>query len=138
MWNWKYDLFQCLMLEKGCIWLSYYKVWQFSFAGFFDIFRVTKCNKVILLESVTDCYYKVRPVLQTVTDFITKCVRYYKYDSYYKVICNNIQPKKNSVKIESLKQKLVIFRQKGFRFSFFLTIKPISRKTMKIANSALV
>ena len=33
---------------------------------------------IILLQSVTDCYYKVRQVLQSVTDFITKCVRYYK------------------------------------------------------------
>ena len=45
---------------------------QFKFAGFFDIFRITKCHKVILLQSVTDCYYKVREVLQSVTD------RYYK------------------------------------------------------------
>ena len=45
---------------------------------FFDIFRITKCGKVVLLQSVTDCYYKVRQVLQSVTDFITKCVRYYK------------------------------------------------------------
>ena len=72
--------------------LSYYKVWQCNFAGFFDIFRITKCDKVILLKSVTNCYYKVRQVLpgvtdchykvrqvlQSVTAFITKCVRYYK------------------------------------------------------------
>ena len=65
---------------------------QFKFAGFFDIFRITKCHKVVLLQSVTDCYYKVREVLQSVTDryykvpqvlqsvtdFITKCIRYYK------------------------------------------------------------
>ena len=38
---------------------------------FFDIFRITKCSKVILLQSVTDCYYKVRQVLQSVT-VITK------------------------------------------------------------------
>ena len=68
------------------------QVWQFNFVGFLDIFRITKCGKVILLQSVTDryykvrhvlqsvtdCYYKVRQVLQSVTDFITKCVRYYK------------------------------------------------------------
>ena len=58
--------------------LSYYKVWQCNFAGFFDIFRITKCDKVILLQSVTGCHYKVRQVLQSVTAFITKCVRYYK------------------------------------------------------------
>ena len=61
------------------------------FRRLFDIFRIAKCNKVTLLQSstcyykvrqvlqsVTDCYYKVRQVLQSVTDFITKCVRYYK------------------------------------------------------------
>ena len=56
------------------------------------IILLQKCGKVILLQSVTDCYYKVRQllqsvtycyykvrqVLQSVTDFITKCVRYYK------------------------------------------------------------
>ena len=39
---------------------------------FFDIFRITKCGKVILIQSVTDCYYKVHQVLQSVT-VITKC-----------------------------------------------------------------
>ena len=43
-------------------------MWQFNFAGFFDIFRITKCAKVILLQSATDCYCKVRQVLQSVTD----------------------------------------------------------------------
>ena len=66
-------------------------MWPFNFAGFFDIFRITKSGKVILLQSVTDCYYKVRQVLQIVTDcyykmrqvlqivtdLITKSVRYY-------------------------------------------------------------
>ena len=33
---------------------------------FFDIFRITKYTKVIVLQSVTDCYYKVRQ--QSVTD----------------------------------------------------------------------
>ena len=46
-------------------------MWQCNFAGFFDIFRLTKCDKVILLQSVTDCYYKVRQLLQSVT-VITK------------------------------------------------------------------
>ena len=36
--------------------------------SFFDISRITKCGKVISLQSVTDCYYKVRQVLQSVTD----------------------------------------------------------------------
>ena len=45
-------------------------MWQCSFAGFFDKFRITKCGKVILLQGVTDCYYKVRQVLQTLlSDF---------------------------------------------------------------------
>ena len=37
---------------------------QCKFAGFFDIFCVTKCGKVVLLQSVTDRYYKVRQVLK--------------------------------------------------------------------------
>ena len=41
-------------------------------------FRITEYGKVILLESMTDCYYKVRQVLQSVADIITKCVKYYK------------------------------------------------------------
>ena len=49
-----------------------------QFRRLFDIFRITKCGKVILLQSMTDCYYKVRQVLQSATDFIIKCVRYYK------------------------------------------------------------
>ena len=56
------------MWEERYIWLSYCKVWQFNFAGFFDIFRITKCGKVIVLQSGTDCYYKVHQVLQSVTD----------------------------------------------------------------------
>ena len=39
-----------------------------QFHRLFDILRITKCGKVILLQSVTDCYYKVRQVLQSVTD----------------------------------------------------------------------
>ena len=35
-------------------------------AGFFDIFHITKCGKVILLQSMTDCCYKVCQVLQSV------------------------------------------------------------------------
>ena len=42
---------------------SYYKVWQFNSAELFDTFRITKCGKVFLLQSVTDYYYKVRQVL---------------------------------------------------------------------------
>ena len=63
-----------------------------QFRRIFDIFCITKCGKVILLQSVIDCYYKgrqvlqsvtnyyykVRQVLQSVTDLITKYVRYYK------------------------------------------------------------
>ena len=63
-----------------------------QFRRLFDIFRITKCRKVILLQGVTGCYYKVRQVLQSVTDCydkvlqvlqsasgITKCDRlYYK------------------------------------------------------------
>ena len=38
------------------------------FSGFFDIFHITKCGKVILLQNVTDCYYKMRQALQSVTE----------------------------------------------------------------------
>ena len=49
-----------------------------QFRWLFDIFRIKKCSKVILLQSVTDYYYKVHQVLQSVTDFIRKCVRYHE------------------------------------------------------------
>ena len=41
---------------------------------------VTDCYYKVrqVLQSVTDCYYKVRQVLQSVTDVITKRVRCYK------------------------------------------------------------
>ena len=39
-----------------------------QFPKFFDIFRIAKCRRVILLQIVTDCYYKVHQVLQSVTD----------------------------------------------------------------------
>ena len=45
------------------------------FSGFFDIFHITKCGKVILLQDVTDCYYKVRLVFQSVADFIANVRR---------------------------------------------------------------
>ena len=49
--------------------MTYYKsVTQLNFVAFFDLFRIT---------SVTVCYYKVRQVSQSVTDFFTKC-RYCK------------------------------------------------------------
>ena len=38
-----------------------------QFRSFFDIFRITKVGKVILLQSLTDCYCKVRRVLQSMT-----------------------------------------------------------------------
>ena len=38
-----------------------------QFRRLFYIFRITKCGKAILLQSVTDCYYKVRQVLQSET-----------------------------------------------------------------------
>ena len=59
------------MYEEWYIWLFYYKVWQFNFTGFFDIIRITKCGKVILLQRVTGCYYKLGQVLQNVS-VITK------------------------------------------------------------------
>ena len=66
------------MKEEGT-WISYYKVLQFNLAGFFALFFITKCGTVILLQSVTDCYYKVHQVFQSVTDLwqstsgIAKC-----------------------------------------------------------------
>ena len=66
------------MKEEGT-WISYYKVLQFNLAGFFALFFITKCGMVILLQSVTDCYYKVHQVFQSVTDLwqstsgIAKC-----------------------------------------------------------------
>ena len=42
-------------------------MWQLIFVGIFDIIRITKCNKAILLQSETGCYYKVHLVLQSVT-----------------------------------------------------------------------
>ena len=47
-----------------------------QFRMFFYIFCIAKCNKVILLQSATGCYYKVCQVLQIVTDVITKRVRF--------------------------------------------------------------
>ena len=56
-----------------------------QFRRLFDIFLIAKSNKVILLQSVTGCYYKVvllsiiiTKVLLSVRDFTVKCVRYYK------------------------------------------------------------
>ena len=83
--------------------VRYYKVRQlFNFAGFFDIFRITKCGKVILLQTwqivITKCV-RCYKVWQSV---ITKCVRYYKtwqtllqsastkYNSYYNVRRNTL------------------------------------------------
>ena len=34
-----------------------------QFGSFFDIFPIAECNKVILLQSMTGCYYKVGQVL---------------------------------------------------------------------------
>ena len=42
------------------------------------MFCITMCDKAILLPRATGCYYKVRQVLQSVTD------------SYYKVTRNKI------------------------------------------------
>ena len=39
-----------------------------QFRRLFDIFRIAKSNKVILLQNVIGCYYKVRQVLQSATD----------------------------------------------------------------------
>ena len=43
----------------------------------FDIFRFTKCDKKILLQSATGCYYVVCQVLQIVSG-ITKFYDYHK------------------------------------------------------------
>ena len=58
-----------------------------QFGCFFCIFCITKCDKVILLQSMTDCYYKVRHVLQSVTDCYYKVHQVLQSvtDCYYKV-----------------------------------------------------
>ena len=76
MWKWWFILI--FNVRKKNVWFSYYKVRQCSFAGFFDIIGITKCGKVVLLQSVTDCYYKVHQLLQSVTDCYYKVVMYYK------------------------------------------------------------
>ena len=62
-------------------------MWQVNFVVFLDIFCIAKRNKVILLQSVTGCYNKVRQVLIRICDMlllqsasdITQCDRlYYK------------------------------------------------------------
>ena len=45
---------------------------------FFDIFHTTKCRKVIKIRSVTGCSYEALQILQSVTNYVTKCVKYYK------------------------------------------------------------
>ena len=61
-----------------------------QFSRLFSHISYDKVRQVILLQSVADCYYKVHQVLQSVTDckvrqilqsvadFITKCDSYYK------------------------------------------------------------
>ena len=41
-----------------------------QFRTLFDIFHIVKSNKVVLLQSLTGCYYNVRHVLQSVTIII--------------------------------------------------------------------
>ena len=36
---------------------------QLNFIGVFEIYRIARWNKVILLQSMTVCFYKVRQVL---------------------------------------------------------------------------
>ena len=66
-------------------------MWQCNFAGFFDIFCITKCGKVILLQSVTDCYYKVCQVLQSVTDLLQSVPGITKCDKPYYKVCQVLQ-----------------------------------------------
>ena len=83
-------------------------MWQSNFAGFFDIFRIKKCGKVILLQSVTDCYCKVRQVLQSVTNLLQSASGTTQRDSYYKVRRNIFYHRKNcsTEKITETSQKL--------------------------------
>ena len=39
-----------------------------QFRRLFWYIRITKCDKAILLQSATGCYYKVSQLLQSVTD----------------------------------------------------------------------
>ena len=70
-------LLQSVIIQfRNLFWhISYYKVRQSNF--------ITKCDRLLLQSAsgITKCdrvYYKVRQVLQSVTEFITKCARYYK------------------------------------------------------------
>ena len=49
-----------------------------QFRRLFGHISYCKKQQSNLLQNVTDCYYKVCQVLQSVTDFITKCVRHCK------------------------------------------------------------
>ena len=56
----------------------YYKVRQLLQSVAKVYYKMLKIKVCQVLESVRDCYCKARQVLQKVTDFITKCIRYYK------------------------------------------------------------
>ena len=71
-----FNLSAILKASSRSAWLSYYKVWKSSFVGFFDIFHITKFVKVILLRSVTGCYYKVHQILQSVINFAITSVTF--------------------------------------------------------------
>ena len=45
---------------------------QFIVVGYFDIYCITKCNKLALLQIVTGCYYIVQSVLKKVSDCYDK------------------------------------------------------------------
>ena len=47
-------------------------MWQFNFADFVGVFTITKCDKAILLQNVTSCYYKLGQILQNVRDYYHK------------------------------------------------------------------
>ena len=78
-----------------------------QFRRLFDIFRIAKSNKVILLQNVIGCYYKVRQIV------ITKCVRYKKVwqtllqsvsviakcDSYFKWDVTNVEITRKLIRI---------------------------------------
>ena len=64
-----------------------------------------------VLQSVTDCNYKVRQVLKGVTDFTKSAPGITKCDSYFKVRRNKGYRKKLQIVIRFLEQFLLIYQK---------------------------
>ena len=55
--------------------IFYDKVCLLNLVGAFDILGITRCDKVVLSQNVTGCYYKVLQIWQNVTALRTQDVR---------------------------------------------------------------